>query len=58
MALRTLDKLKALSQDAVVVDAVLYKGGNAGELREKWVRKAKGIVGELRGEAAKLRASF
>jgi hypothetical protein len=57
MALETLDKLKALSQDAVVVDVVLYKSANSKALREAWVMKAKGIVGELRGEAAKLRAS-
>ena len=56
MALETLDKLKKLSQDAVVVDRVLFTGENT--LREAWVTKAKGIVGELRGEAAKLRARF
>jgi hypothetical protein len=56
MALETLDKLKRLSQEAVVVDVVLFTGESA--LREAWVTKAKGIVGELRGEAAKLRARF
>lgn len=58
MARETLTKLKELSQDAVVVDVVLFSGENGETLRKEWVKKAKGIVGELQGEAAKLRARF
>jgi hypothetical protein len=58
MALETLSKLKKLSQEAEIVDPYLYHGKNEEALRETWVTKAKGIVGELRGEAAKLRAKF
>jgi len=58
MALETLSELKKLSQEAEAVDIVLYSGKNGEALREAWVAKAKGVVGELPGEAAKLRARF
>jgi len=58
MALETLSELKKLSKEAEAVDVVLYSGKNGEKLRTAWVTKAKGIVGELRGEAAKLRARF
>lgn len=58
MALETLDELRKLAQEAETVDLYLYKDDeNADTLRGEWIRKAKGIVGELRSEAAKLRAS-
>lgn len=58
MALETLDSLKGLAQEAEIVDLFLYQGKNGETLRKTWVTKAKGIVGELRGEAAKLRAKL
>ena len=58
MAQETLSKLKELSQEAVVVDVVLFSGENGETLRKEWITKAQRIVGELRGEAAKQRAQF
>ena len=58
MALETLSELRKLSQEAETVDTYLYQGKNGESLRGAWVTKAKGIVGELRGEAAKLRVKF
>lgn len=55
-ALETLDNLRKLSKDAETVDAYLYQGRNGDALRRDWIQKARGIVGELRGEASKLRA--
>jgi hypothetical protein len=56
MALETLNELRKLSQEAETVDMYLYSGQNGKSLREAWETKARGIVGELHGEAAKLRA--
>jgi len=56
MALKTLSELRKLSQEAETVDMYLYSGENGKSLRDAWKTRALGIVGELRGEAAKLRA--
>ncbi|SRR6266704_2571322 len=56
MALQTLSELRQLSKEAETVDTYLYLGKNGDSLRAAWVLKAKAIVGQLRGEASKLRA--
>lgn len=56
LALKTLSDLKQLSQEAESVDVALYLGRNGDLLREEWVKKAQGIIGDLRGESSKLRA--
>jgi len=54
-ALETLTKLRELSKEAENVDTYMYLGSNGEPLRADWITKAKRIVGDLRGEAAKLR---
>jgi hypothetical protein len=55
MAQASLLRLKELSKEAETVDLYLYQGEEGKALRDEWITKAKGIVGELRGEAAKMR---
>jgi hypothetical protein len=56
MALNTLSDLRKLSQEAETVDLYLYQDKQGEPRRQAWTQKARGIVGELRSEAAKLRA--
>ncbi|MDB6084371.1 MAG: hypothetical protein JWN43_2252 [Gammaproteobacteria bacterium] len=51
-----VDGLKQLAQEAETVDAYLYQGIGGETLRTAWITKAQRLVGELKGEAAKLRA--
>jgi hypothetical protein len=55
MALGTLEELRKLSQEAEIVDVYLYQGTNGEALRDAWITRADRIIGQLRGEASKLR---
>jgi len=55
MALDTLEELRKLSQEAEIVDVYLYQGANGEALRDTWITRADRIIGQLRGEASKLR---